>query len=230
MASLGFPVITLGVIALLSWLIVRTGARALALSGLDRDVAMFQATSAFFGVGFTTAEAELVVQHPARRRIVMHLVVVGNIGIAGSFATLTSAMMHANADENWLGTLIEFAALAILVLVISKLKILNSAIDWLIGRSLESAGVVRPLDYETVLGLRDGYEVAEVDIDERCPVVGQTLGETRAGSRGMLVLSVTRRGGAFVGAPGPEVRLELGDHLVVYGHGETVRAILNEAG
>ena len=64
------PVIALLVIALVSLLAVRVAATALMMTGLSWDTASFQAYSAFFGVGFTTKEAELVVNHPVRRRII----------------------------------------------------------------------------------------------------------------------------------------------------------------
>ena len=67
------PVIALLVIALVSLLAVRVGATALMMTGISWDTASFQAYSAFFGVGFTTKEAELVVNHPVRRRIIRDL-------------------------------------------------------------------------------------------------------------------------------------------------------------
>ena len=54
-----------------SVILIRVAAVALESTGLSRDAARFQARSAFTGVGFTTAEAENVVVHPIRRRIVM---------------------------------------------------------------------------------------------------------------------------------------------------------------
>ncbi|MDZ4851234.1 MAG: hypothetical protein SGI77_18250 [Pirellulaceae bacterium] len=48
--------------------------------------------SAFFGVGFTTREAELVVNHPVRRRIIRDLILAGNIGLTSSLATLVATM------------------------------------------------------------------------------------------------------------------------------------------
>jgi len=41
---------------------------------LSVEAAHFQARSALTGVGFTTSESELIVGHPARRRIVESLV------------------------------------------------------------------------------------------------------------------------------------------------------------
>lgn len=62
------PLISLFIIVFLSVIITKIGARALIKTGLARDAAVFQARSAFTGVGYTTREAEKVTSHPDRRR------------------------------------------------------------------------------------------------------------------------------------------------------------------
>src|SRR3954447_23513363 len=76
------------VIALLSMLITRVATVALAQTGMSRESARFQARSALSGVGFTTSEAESVVNHPVRRRIVQALMVVGSAGVVTAAASL----------------------------------------------------------------------------------------------------------------------------------------------
>ncbi|GAI58067.1 unnamed protein product [marine sediment metagenome] len=75
---------------------------ALQLTGLDKPTANFQALSALTGTGFTTKEAELVLNHPIRRRIISLLMITGNAGmvaviagLASSFLTVTSAQVQA---------------------------------------------------------------------------------------------------------------------------------------
>ena len=75
------------VVILVSILIVRAGAVALRLTGLDPKTANFQALSAFTRAGFTTRESELVVNHPRRRTIVTWLIVLGNAGIVAVIVT-----------------------------------------------------------------------------------------------------------------------------------------------
>ena len=58
---------------------------------VGRRTALFQALSAFSGTGFTTPEAESIVNHPARRRITMLLMIVGTAGIA---TVIVSSMSH----------------------------------------------------------------------------------------------------------------------------------------
>ena len=70
------------VVVLISLIVTRVATVALVSTGLSREMARFQARSAFTGTGFTTQEAESVVNHPVRRRIVMALMLAGNAGLA----------------------------------------------------------------------------------------------------------------------------------------------------
>jgi len=54
---------------IIAFVIVRIGAIAFELTGLERSLARFQALSCFSGTGFTTRESELIVSSPQRRRI-----------------------------------------------------------------------------------------------------------------------------------------------------------------
>ncbi|MFT7642064.1 MAG: Trk-type K+ transport system membrane component, partial [Pirellulaceae bacterium] len=76
------PIISLLATLVFSILTTRIATMALMLTGLSREVARFQARSAFTGVGYTSAETESVVEHPVRRQIVYWLMLTGNIGIA----------------------------------------------------------------------------------------------------------------------------------------------------
>jgi len=68
-------------VLLLSLIITRLAAIALTLTGLSEEAARFQARSAFTGTGFTTSEAEKVVNHPVRRRIIVWLMVARSAGL-----------------------------------------------------------------------------------------------------------------------------------------------------
>jgi hypothetical protein len=76
---------------LVSFIIVRIGGFALQLTGIDPEVARFQALSAFSGTGFTTREAERVVGNKTRRRIVTILIILGNAGTVTVIATLVAS-------------------------------------------------------------------------------------------------------------------------------------------
>jgi len=57
------------------------GSIALEATGMERAKSRFQALSALTGSGFTTREAESVVNHPHRRFIISWLMFIGNAGI-----------------------------------------------------------------------------------------------------------------------------------------------------
>ena len=64
------------------WLLVFwIGSIALEATGMPRTKARFQVLSAITGTGFTTSEAESVVNHPKRRRIATWLIFIGNTGV-----------------------------------------------------------------------------------------------------------------------------------------------------
>jgi len=87
MAYVGILLITI----LISFIIVRIGGFALQLTGIEPEIARFQALSAFSGTGFTTREAERVVGHRTRRRIVTALIILGNAGTVTVIATLVAS-------------------------------------------------------------------------------------------------------------------------------------------
>src|SRR4051794_21778348 len=84
------------IIVLLSVLITRVATVALSLTGMSRESARFQARSALTGVGFTTSEAEDVVGHPVRRRIVGGLMLVGSAGLVTAVSSLILSFNHSN--------------------------------------------------------------------------------------------------------------------------------------
>lgn len=79
---------------LISFLFVRAAGIALMMTGLEKNKARFQALSAFSGTGFTTKEAELVINHPVRRKIVTWLMIMGNAGIVTVIVTATSSYSY----------------------------------------------------------------------------------------------------------------------------------------
>jgi Trk-type K+ transport system membrane component len=83
--------------------IVKLGAIAFQLTGMEPKMAMFQALSAFTNTGFTTNAAEDVVQHRKRRVIASVLIVIGYIGIVGIIVTLVRSF--AAESGSWLPTL-----------------------------------------------------------------------------------------------------------------------------
>jgi len=230
--------IALLVIAGVAFVIVRVGATALRMTGLSHEVADFQAVSCFFGVGFTTAEAEMIVTHPVRRRIATHLIIAGNIGITSALATVVVTLLEKETQvpfrtEGVLGFVQSLLLMLVLVgLVVGVLRFgpLKWLIDKLIRISLERSGMVRAMDYETVLRAGSGYVVSEFEVDPGHPLIGRSLREAALGAHGVLVLGILRESGRYVGAPSPDSRVAAGDVLTVYGQETAIHRELSKHG
>ncbi len=87
---------------LVSLVVTRVATVALMLTGLSKESSRFQARSAFTGVGFTTKEAENVVAHPVRRRVVLLLMLLGNAGLVTIVASLFISFAGADgSNQTW---------------------------------------------------------------------------------------------------------------------------------
>src|SRR3954452_3234934 len=136
-----------------SLLITRVGTTALVHTGLSREVARFQARSAFFGVGFTTSEAESVVNHPVRRRIVLWLVLLGNAGIV---TVLASVVLSASSDKGFTGLRLAILAGGLVLLsLVARTRLLERAID----AALERWTALEGRDYADLLRLSGDWWV-----------------------------------------------------------------------
>ena len=220
--------IALIAIVLVSLLIVRLGTNALLLTGMEQEAASFQAASAFFGVGFTTREAEMVVNHPVRRRMILHLIIAGNIGLTSALASLIvtfvpskeQTLMHS-------ATMIGVLVLGVLsVAVLMNLSFVRRPLDALMRHAIEKFSSVRPIDYEMLLRVREGFCVSDVEVVSGHPLAGKTLQQSRPSDHGIVVLGVYHGGEEFEGAPNKDAVISAGDVIMVYGSEEAVAALV----
>ena len=221
------PLLALLIIVVTSLLIVRLATNALVLTGMSLEAALFQSASAFFGVGFTTSEAEMVVDHPVRRRIILHLIIAGNIGIASALATIVLTFLKENKDDDMNMFLVVGATVLIIIFfaILLNLTMIKRPLDRLMRISLSKAGMRRVVDYELLLNIRDGYQVSDFVIPENHPLAERSLMESRPADNGIIILGVTDGNGNFVGAPHKDVVVHVGDTVMVYGNQESVAAM-----
>lgn len=232
-AELGYvwgmgSLLALLVIVMASLLVVRIGTNALVLTGMSEDAANFQATSAFFGVGFTTSEAEMIMKNAVRRKIVTHLIIAGNVGLTSALATLIVTVMQRGNDGGvslWQFILI-LAVGAVGLSILFNAKWVRRPMDHVMKRTLRGAGLVRAMDYGTLLRVDQGFGVNDVKLEEGHPWAGRVLGDSRPSDAGVVVLNVRKANGEFVGAPDRDFLLEVGDEMMVYGKEEAMKKVL----
>lgn len=210
-------IVSLLIVLALSLLITRIASMALVLTGVSHEAAVFQARSAFTGVGFTTMESEEITSHPVRRRIVMALMLAGNLGIGAVIATVMASFNETTqADRRWLNILALALGLSALWTVATSRRVekhLNRIISWV----LRTLAKLEIRDYVAILQLQDGYAVSELTVEKKDWLAGKSLLNLRLPSEGVLVLGIQREEGVYLGTPTANIVVEPGDTLILYG-------------
>lgn len=204
----------------ISLLIVRVGTVALALTGLSPQVAKFQAHSAYFGVGFTTAEAEKVLNNTVRREIVMVLMLLGNAGIITMVGSLVLSLT-ALPDEGLLSMVwfrLTFLGAGIsLLFLLAYSKWIDRRISGAVSWALKRWTRLTAQDYTEMLHLSHDYTVSEFMVQEGDWIAEHSLLDLRLGDEGVMILGVHREDGSYVGAPKGSCVIHAGDELIIYG-------------
>lgn len=204
------------IVVLISLIVTRVATVALIATGMSREMARFQARSAFTGTGFTTREAESVVDHPVRRRIVLLLMLAGNAGLAAVVASLMLGFTRGGAGATSYRVLELIVGLFVL-LALARSRWVDRRLTPLISRFLSRYTDVPVRDYAALLELEQGFRVLELTVDPEDWLCGRTLAELRLRDEGIAVLGVRRQSGGWIGVPDGATRVEDGDTLVLYG-------------
>jgi hypothetical protein len=221
-------IIGLLVILVISMTMVRVGAVALELTGLSYEVAAFQAQSAFSGAGFTTAESESIVTHPVRRRIIRMLILVGNVGIVSTGATLIVALTGFSSENiGFRGPLLAGALVGFYLL--SRSKALHELMKKVIMNALNNSTTLQLTDYHDVLGISKGYSVSRMRVKSGNWQVGKALKDLHLQKEGTTVLAVNRSIGGSESTlqPHGELVVEVDDLMTVYGRDEAIHCLFN---
>lgn len=203
------------------WLLVFWfGSIAFEATGMERRKARFQALSALTGTGFTTGEAELVVNYPRRRSIATWLIFLGNAGIL-SFLILLIAYVRSGVtmpSPLFIGIVVVLVIALLLSIRFGAVNALSSAILRLTGgKRLPHPVVLEDTLYET-----GRYGIVRLGIGAQAE--GTTIEGTGLAERAVSVLAIERKG-EVISSPGAEAVLAPGDHLLCYGEMREIVAL-----
>ncbi|MCA9126902.1 MAG: TrkA C-terminal domain-containing protein [Planctomycetales bacterium] len=217
-------VLSLLVALTLSLLITRVASMALMFTGLSRESARFQARSALTGCGFTTQESEGIVNHPVRRRIIMLLMLLGNIGVATVAATImVSFMSTTGATTHQRIVTLLFLVLGLAVLfVVSSSRMIERRLNRVIAWSLKRFTRLEVRDYVSLLELSQGYSVTEMQVEPGDWLADKSLAELRLSDEGILILGIRPKQGDYFGTPRGNQEIRAGDTLIIYGNLEDI--------
>lgn len=227
-----YAIATFVVVALLSMIFTRFATGALIATGLPPEIARFQARSAFTGAGFTTREAENVVNHPVRRKIISVTMLVGNLGTPTLILTVLLGFLVPGPGDSEQDL---FAAVAGLVILLFFLRA-GFITTWLVGIGHRYATtMLMPAlegDYEELFVIADDFVVAEVRLaaePEKAPRSLRGLDHAIAEAK---VLGIRRGGpeGDFVGRPPTDLELHRDDSLVLFGERAGLQRLTDTSG
>jgi hypothetical protein len=211
---------------LISFFFVRGAAIALMMTGLEKNKARFQALSAFSGTGFTTKEAEFVMKHPVRRKIVTWLMIMGNAGIVTVIVTATSSLATSRGYQLPLNVLILIVGVFLIYKIATYRKFMRIWENF-IEKKLVKSPVFEEAATEDLLHFLEGYGLVKKIISEDSSLIGCSLSECKLNERGLLVLGI-ERGKNWIPTPKAREKMQEGDGIIVYGSLDILKNLFKE--
>ena len=227
------------IVLVVSFTVVRIGAIAFQLTGLEWSLAKFQALSCFTGTGFTTREAELITGNAQRRRIASVLMVLGNAGLVLMIATVAQSL---RAEEHiWTGLSRRFLPFEIpegfmpwfnLALFIISVYLIYRLLAWprvsdrltqFLRRRIIKREIFKRVTVEELLVATGGYGVLRVAVLAGSPVIDKTLVESGLRRYDITVLAIVREG-LTMANPTADTRILRGDELICFGKLGNIRS------
>ncbi len=210
---------------LVSFLFVRAASIALMMTGLEKHKARFQALSAFSGTGFTTKEAELIVNHPVRRKITRWLMIMGNAGIVTVIVAATSSFTTSAGYQ---------LPLNLLLLIVGIFFIYKLAQSRGFGRKWENyieEKLIKSPEFEEsatedLLHFIEGYGLVKKIISDKSPMIGKSIAKLQLNKMGILVLGIEREKN-WIPTPKANEILKSYDRLIVYGPLDALKSHLD---
>jgi len=219
--------ILLSVVAV-SILVARIATRAFMLTGLSKETARFQARSIITGTGFTTDEADHIVNHPVRRRIALTLMLVGNAGLVTAVSTFVLSFTSTGtvAEALQRGLLLA-AGLGVLAYLALSARV-DRYLSWLIEAVLDRVAGFQVRDMHTILNLGGGYMVTRMEVDPDSWLAGETLRTVNLPAEGLIVLAIERPDGTTDYAPGAEDCVPPDGCVIVYGPNDRITQLCDQ--
>jgi hypothetical protein len=197
---------------------------ALKVTGMDIRKARFQVISMLTNTGFTTREAELITQHPVRRKIAEAVMLISYVGTATIISLLITLMESAFSVEQLVMFL---AVLAMTVYFLRNRWLLyrfEKIVEKQITKKMLKRQRYRPV--EEVLNLNDEYGVAEFVVEENSKLTGKTLLESGLKQRFIQVLNIDK-GDKIIHFPRTDYVFYPGDKVLVYGQIDNIKKLVS---
>jgi hypothetical protein len=219
---------------IVSFIVIKIGAIAFQLTGLEWSLAQFQALSCFTGTGFTTKESELITGNLQRRRIASVLIILGYAGLVTIIVTFANSLRPSPTFDipflssifpsgivHWVNFLIIIISVYIIYKIATYAKFTKRLTDILRARMVKKE-IIKPVTFEELMVATGGYGVSSMEICKDSPILDKTMIEAALRKQDITIL-VIERNGEIIPNPSAKIKFLLGDKLVCFGKLENIR-------
>ncbi|MFH1614393.1 MAG: TrkA C-terminal domain-containing protein [Planctomycetota bacterium] len=218
-----------------SFIVVRIGAIAFQLTGLEWSMAKFQALSCFTSTGFTTKEAELITGSSQRRRIASILIVLGHAGLVTMIATFANTIRPRvtgwslpflpgsipAALQPWISLAVIIVAVYVIYRAFTNSKLARKLTN-VLRENVIKKEIVKPVSFEELTVATGGYGVSRIDVCSDSLILNKTLSESELRRHDITVLAI-ESGDKTIPNPSADIKILLGDRLICFGKLENIR-------
>lgn len=220
-----------------SFIVVRIGAIAFQLTGLEWSSAKFQSLSCFTDTGFTTRESELITGNLQRRKIASILIVLGHAGFVTMIATFANTLrpgevvikftlpfLHTvfpSALLPWANLLLMIISVYIIYKIFSNSRFAAKLTD-AIRSQITKKELIKPVTFSELVIATGGYGVSQVKVCEESSILNEALIDSNLRGRDITVLAI-ERDEIMVPNPPANTKILLGDTLICFGKLENIR-------
>lgn len=211
-----YAIATFLVVAVITLVFTKLVTGALIATGMPPGMAAFQARSAFSGAGFTTTEAENVVNHPTRRRIIMVAMTVGALGTPTLVVSVLIGFVAPGPGSTRDRALVAAAGVTLVLIALVNRPVTRSLER--LGHRYAQSKLIPALDGsgQELLSLDDEFVVAAAAVGTKRSEAPRSLRGLDQALPGVTVLGV-RRGHKLIGESPADLTLDHGDAIIVFG-------------
>ncbi|WP_088009158.1 hypothetical protein [Indiicoccus explosivorum] len=187
-------------------------------TGLEKEVARFQAISMLTGTGYTTDESALVIDHPIRRRISAVMILFGYFSLAVIISSIASLL----SNDMRIGALSVGIAVLFTILIVFRSKRMMRVLQKRFEHDMDAQFNLEDWPLKEILALGEGDAVMVVDIEEGSKYEGFPCRKLIEGEEYMNLLFI-ERGDHVVRKSLWEEKLRAGDKVMVFGDESAIR-------
>lgn len=227
---------------IISFIVVRVGAVAFELTGMEWTVAKFQALSCFTSTGFTTKESEQVTQSHQRRKIAVTLMIFGHAGLVTLIATFMNSLRPSQLVHKifqpivhldnlpTISVLINIAILTFfcwfVIILFSHTKFSKKVTKVIQNFFLKKKIITKTYVQDLVIS-EGGYGVINIEVTKHNLLYHLQYPDILKQYPQMKVLAI-ERGRNIITNFTDDTRILLGDNIISYGKVDDIKKVLHQ--